>query len=367
MSRSTHDLRELSPSRVCLIKPSALGDVTNAYPVLSALRARWPNAHLTWVINKSLRGLLDGHPDLDEVITYDRAGTNFRPQGIRNFARFLSTLRAGRFDLAIDLQGLLRSGLMAAATRAPIRVGFADAREGAPWFYTHRVVTSPSKPHAVDRLLEVAESFGADVKAPKFLAPTSISDQEWAHEQLNNVSQPRLMLNMGARWETKRWPAEHFAEVARRAVEHWGAGLVVVGAPEDRPIVERFQSVLGDIPIKDLCGRTTLPQLAALACRCDLVLSNDTGPLHLATAAGAKTIGIYTCTLPALNGPYGPRASAITTKVACAGSYLTRCARLDCFQELSVDRVWGLVSEQLGDASPRHTRHSAHLRRESIG
>src|SRR3954452_19827709 len=104
MARQVAELRALRPERVCLIKPSALGDVVNAFPVLSALRALWPQARISWVVNRSLRGLLDGHPELDEVIPYDRAGSGVSPAGIARFAGLLGALRRGRFDLAVDLQ-----------------------------------------------------------------------------------------------------------------------------------------------------------------------------------------------------------------------------------------------------------------------
>src|SRR5689334_20632019 len=114
MVRPVAELRGLRPERVCLVKPSALGDVVNAFPVLSALRRLWPEARISWVVNSALRGLLDGHPELDEVIAYDRAGSGLSPSGIATFGRFLGRLRRGEFDLVIDLQGLLRSGVMAA-------------------------------------------------------------------------------------------------------------------------------------------------------------------------------------------------------------------------------------------------------------
>lgn len=353
MARPTVELRQLQPTRVCIIKPSALGDVVNAFAALSALRSLWPDARFSWVINASLRELVDGHPGIDEVVTYDRARTGFGPRGIARFARFLGGLRNGGYDLAIDLQGLLRSGLMAAATRAPIRVGLADAREGATWFYTHRVVPSPTRPHAVDRLLAIAEAFGADVSSPRFEVASHESDRHWARHALAAVPAPRLFLNMGARWQTKRWPPEHFAAVARRAVAEFGVGLVAVGAPEDRPIVETFRGHLGEIPLLNLCGATSLPQLAALFSESDLVLSNDSGPLHLATAAGARVVGVYTCTSPALNGPYGARATAVESQIWCAASYVTTCSRLECFEELTPDRVWEAVAPLLAHADSR--------------
>src|SRR5262249_24568819 len=127
MRRLRADLPDVNPERVCLIKPSSLGDIVHALPVLSSLRGRWPKAHIAWVVNRGLRGLLDGHPLLDEVIPFDRGRLGFGPRGLLTFARFLRDLRRRRFDLVIDLQGLLRSGIMTAGTGAPVRVGMAEA------------------------------------------------------------------------------------------------------------------------------------------------------------------------------------------------------------------------------------------------
>jgi heptosyltransferase-1 len=347
MAESSIDLLGLRPRRVCLIKPSALGDIVNALPVLSALRGLWPEAHIAWVVNRGLRGLLEGHPDLDDVIPFDRGGPRMGLQGAVAAGRFLTGLRRRRFDVVIDLQGLLRSGIMSAVTGAPVRVGRADAREGSRRFYTHRVPPPAPDAHAVDRLLPIARAFGADIASPRFVLPIQDGDRRWAREVMAGVPAPRLVLNLGARWPTKRWPPAHFAELARRAVRECGAGLVAIGAPEDRPVVEEFGSLVSGLPWLDLCGKTTLPQLAAVASESDLVVSNDTGPLHVAAAAGARVVGIYTCTSPELNGPYGPKAVSVRTSVWCAASYLSRCDRLECMAELTPDRVWPVVLEQL--------------------
>src|SRR5579883_3426456 len=125
MSKS---LDGLHPERVCIIKPSSLGDIVHALPALTALRELWPDAKISWVVNRSLRGLLDGHPHLDEVIPFDRG---FGPGSVATTARFLRNLRRARFDVVIDMQGLFRSAVMTAATGSPIRLGMDDAREGA--------------------------------------------------------------------------------------------------------------------------------------------------------------------------------------------------------------------------------------------
>ena len=342
-------LDALEPERICLIKPSSLGDVVHALPTLEAIRMRWPSARISWVVNRSLSGLLLGHPALDEVIAFDRAAAKASPSGLHSVARLGRDLRYRRFDLAIDLQGLLRSGLMTWATGAPARIGLADAREGATRFY-HRCITPPAgTTHVVDKLLAVAHALGAPRGPARFRVACSDEDQTWARRVLRPLAGPRLILNIGARWLTKRWPPAHFAEVARRAVQAYGCGLAAVGAPEDRPLVNELAEALGGVPLLDLCGSTSLPKLAAVLGQADLVLSNDTGPIHLAAAAGARVLGVFTCTSPAKTGPYGPLARSVRSCVWCSPSYVKTCARLECMSELSPDRVWAALQPLLDE------------------
>ncbi|MDG3006283.1 glycosyltransferase family 9 protein [Paludisphaera mucosa] len=338
------------PGRVCIIKPSSLGDVVHSLPILPELRRLWPDAHLSWVVSRSFRSLLEGRADLDRVIPYDKGPSGISLKGLRGIASLTSALARERFDLTIDLQGLLRSGLMTAATRAPIRVGLADAREGAGWFYTHTVDAPRASVHAVDRVMVVAEALGGHPSEPQFSLPVGEADEAWADRVLGGVPRPRLVLNVGSRWLTKRWPVRNFAEIARRAVAEFGAAVVAVGAPEDRELVDALRESLGKTPVLDLCGGTSLLQLAALARRSDVYLSNDTGPLHLAAAVGASVVGVYTCTDPRLTGPYGPRAAVVRSCVWCAPSFLKTCDRLECHDEVSPDRVWSVVRPRLARA-----------------
>lgn len=345
------DLAQLEPRRICIVKPSSLGDVVHAFPVLHALRARWPEARISWVINRSLRGLVDGHPEIDEVISYDRGRAGFTPSGVQTVAALLERLRRERFDLTIDLQGLLRSGLMTAATMAPTRVGLRGSREGAFWFYTHQLAGPIGSCHEVDRLLQVAEAFGAEISHPRFILAVTDHDRDWARRVLEAVPKPRIVLNPGARWMTKRWPPEHFAAVGRLAASELGAGLIGVGAADDRPLVDSIRDALDPIRLLDLCGKTSLPRLAALAAEADLFVSNDTGPLHLAAAAGARVIGLFTCTDPGRTGPYGDRARVVASKIGCAASYLKTCGRLDCMTELGPALVWSAARQELESVS----------------
>src|SRR5437764_5990169 len=164
-------LTDLQPRRVAVIKPSALGDIVHALPVLTALRRRWPHAHLTWVVTRTYEPLLRGHPDLDARLPFDRAALR---RGVGTAAltalSFARRLRAARFDLVIDLQGLLRTGLMTAATGAARRVGLSTAREGAARCYTD-VVADEWGQHAVERNWRITEALGAGSEPKRFVVP----------------------------------------------------------------------------------------------------------------------------------------------------------------------------------------------------
>ncbi len=344
------------PTRIALIKPSALGDILNALPVLAALRRRFPDAHLAWVVNRGYAPLLERHPDIDELIPFDRAAPRGGTLGgAVAFVRFLRLLRRRRFDLAIDLQGLLRSGLMTLATGAPLRVGLASSREGARWCYTHRVDDVTGVGHAVDRCWRVAEALGA-AGPMSFALAVDEPERRWALDTLAAWPRPWIAVGAGARWRTKRWPPEHFAALLRRAVAQFGGTAVFLGAADEADVSRAVAAAFGG-PALDLTGRTTLPRLAAVLAAADVLLANDTGPLHLAVALGRPVVAPYTCTQVALNGPYGQFHRAVETTVWCKGSYRRRCDRLECMAELGPDRLWPLLHEVL--STWQQTRRTA--------
>ena len=169
------------PSRILLIKPSSLGDVTHALPILHLLRKKYPNAKISWLVAPYCSGLLEGHPDLDEVILFDRRrfGTAWKnPAAGLDLIRFKRDLRRRQFDWVIDLQGLFRSGWLAWFTRAPVRIGFANAREFAPFFYTHRIPIATMEQHAVDRYLRIALAVGCEDSPVEF--PFALTDSDRA-------------------------------------------------------------------------------------------------------------------------------------------------------------------------------------------
>jgi heptosyltransferase-1 len=334
--------------RIALIKPSALGDVVHALPVLSALRIRFPAARITWVINSAYESLIRNHPDLSDTLPFDRGA--FR-KGLFRSARyalsFAGELRRRNFDLVIDLQGLLRTGLMCLATRARHRIGFANAREGSRFAYTQRIhVPDAEHIHAVDRYWRVAEALDAGDVPKRFHVPLDPSELTAARDDMAKLPRPWVAVAVGAKWTTKRWPPAHFAELLNRAWVRTGGTGFFVGAAEDAPAARDVIAQLNG-PARDLTGKTSLPRLAALLSLCDVMLGNDTGPLHLAAALGRPCVAPYTCTRVARHGPYTSMTGGVETTVNCAGSYRKTCGNMICMPELTPDRLWPRLTEIL--------------------
>jgi len=339
--RDSLPLHDYPARRIALIKPSSLGDVVHSLPVLTAIRARYPKATVAWVINRDLEPLIMGHPDLDYTLPFDReACRGGLLQAATTYRRFFRKLRRQNFDLVVDLQGLLRSGLMTAACRARRRVGLSSAREGAGWFYTDVVsVPQPSALHAVDRYWLIAKALGVGDACKNFHLPIAESDRRWAAQLLCDCPRPWLALAVGARWETKRWPIDHFAALAHGAQSMFGGTVLFIGGPGESRLAQGVAMRLWG-EVRDLTGQTTLGQLTALLSCADVLLANDSGPLHLAAALGRPVVAPYTCTKIRLHGPYGAEEGAVEARIWCQGSYLKRCQRLDCMSALTSNHLW---------------------------
>lgn len=312
MSRSRR-ARDRHNPRFLLVRLSSLGDVINALPAAHALRTSFPDAFLGWVVDPPLAPLLQRSPLLDEVFALPvpngqtvRASDLFRgPELAAGLQRFVHRLQQPRFDVALELQGLFRSALVARLSKAPVRLGFVDElREANYVFLTRRV--APAGPHAVDRFLSLASAAGAKPHLPSWGSLTTTDDETAAAQLLAGLPPGRSLvaLNPGASTDRKRWPADRFGAVADLVSTRTGAVFVVVGSTKERRLAERVCSA-SRVPVLDLAGRTSLPVLAAVLRRCDCVLTGDTGPMHLAVAVGTTVVALIGPTNPAVTGPYG--------------------------------------------------------------
>lgn len=347
--RQSAYLGSRSFDRILLIKPSSLGDVVHALPVLHGLRTRFPQARIEWLIGSAFAPLVEGHPDVDELIHFDRrrfARVGRSPRVTKEFVHYLGGLRARKYDLVIDLQGLFRTGFMGYVTRAPVRIGFGGAREGAWLFYTHRMGPFGPDTHAVDRNYAVAALLGfADVPVRFDLALSSsvVSSAASDLARAGRVEGRDLVAVLpGARWDTKRWPADRFAAVIDLIQRESDSQCVLLGSPEEADLCRRIADRCRPEPM-NLGGRTTLPGLAATIQLADAVLAHDSAPMHLAVALERPLVCLIGPTNPRRTGPFRRAGDVVRLDLDCAPCYLRKLShcRFDhrCMQDLPVEAV----------------------------
>jgi lipopolysaccharide heptosyltransferase I len=361
------------PERILIVKPSSLGDVIHALPVAVALKEAFPAAKVDWVVSRAYAELVAAQPCVDDVLLFDRGRWGGRGfwRNRREWWQLVGALRSANYDVAIDLQGLARSALLTRASGAAVRLGLARAREFGRLGYTVTVTPREPEAHAVERYLQVLRALGVAPPAePRF----ALSIPEEARQRVESelarelVTESILCVAPGARWETKRWPAERFAEAARRLAEEAppgrGVRIIVVGTEEDRPLAQGICARVGEQAL-DWTGRTSLVELAALLHRSALLLTNDSGPMHLAAALGTPVVAVFGPTNPGRTGPYqapgkhphpptqrgpveegrgegavaGARAVVVRSAVPCGPCYQRRCDRPVCLEEVRVEDV----------------------------
>lgn len=329
----------------------------HALPVLHGLRMRFPQAKIDWLIAVPFAPLLENHPDLDDLILFDRKrfGRMARsPRAALEFLQFVRGLRSRRYDLVIDLQALFRTGFLSWVSGADIRIGFYGAREGAWLFYNHDVKVRDSEMHAVDRYYLVADLLGfADVPVKFSLSvPDALSVE--AGKLLGSMGlgdhDHVVAVVPGARWDTKVWPAERFIE----AIDALHAGgrmrCVLLGGNDELALCEQIARSCKSEPI-NLAGRTSIPQLAAVVSLADVVLCHDSAAAHLAVALERELVCLTGPTNPRRTGPYGRPEDVLRLELDCSPCYLRRLSQCPhghrCMNDLDSQSVVEAVSASI--------------------
>ncbi len=337
--------------KILLVKLSSIGDVVHSLPVLKALRSRYPKAHITWVVKPFCSEIIEGNPYLDEVLIFERQKwSSFKnaSSGIRDFRQLIRDVRAKEFDMVVDLQGLFYTGLITFLSGAPIRVGFANAREGSHLFYNHKVKVPTMNLHAVDRYMLVVEALGIEAREKDFSIVTGAQDQRFVEDLLGKIQrrQPRVpivAINPSARWVTKQWNQEKFAELGDVLYRQWGASIVLIGSHKDVALVEKIRLATCCEPIV-MTGKTNLKQLVALLSRVDLLITNDTGPMHIASSVRTPTVALFGPTDPRRTGPYGDGHVVVNKRILCSPCFRKRCSDgMLCMAVLTINDVLNAI------------------------
>jgi len=324
--------------KVLILKPSSLGDVVQALPVLRSIKRHLPHSEIHWWIDSNLAPLLEGDPDLAGIVRFERRRWA-RPANLLALIRNLHSLRQVEFDWVIDLQCLARSGAFAWMVNGRLLIGLDEPREGARGLYDIIVPRRSFLTHAVDWYLDVLPALGVPPARDYQWLPPRPQVAATLRQKWPLGAGPWLLLQPGARWLNKRWPVEHFSELVRR-LAGWRSDLrfAVLGGAEDTLLGRTIARVDAQRCL-DLTGRLSLPEMVEWIRAGTLLVTNDTGPMHVAVAVQTPVVALFGPTEPRRTGPYGQLDSALQTNLDCVPCLRSRCARAgtpcECLQALT--------------------------------
>ncbi|OGX27757.1 MAG: lipopolysaccharide heptosyltransferase II [Omnitrophica WOR_2 bacterium RIFCSPHIGHO2_02_FULL_48_11] len=328
--------------KILVVNVNWLGDVVFSTPVFKALRQAYPGAKITCLGVPRIKAVLENSPCVDAVMVYDEDGRHSTPWGK---GRLILELRRQKFDIVFLLHRSMTRALLAFLAGIPVRVGY-DIKAKGP-LLTHRVKAAASEEllHRSDYYLRVVESFGVPVKDRICELRVDPAERMNIEEVLKkhgvNDKDFVVVVNVGGNWDLKRWPKENFARLIYRLSREYTVKIVIPGAPKDVELVESIARTSEVSPII-LAGQTNLKQLASLLQRANLVISSDSGPLHVAHGVGTSVIGLFGPTRLEVTGPRGKGGQAVIFKdVGCNRQpcYHLRCPDNICMQSITVDEV----------------------------
>lgn len=327
------------PENLCLLRLSALGDVTHLLPIIHTLRRHWPQTRLTWVIGKLEARLVGDLPGV-EFIVFDKRG------GWRGYRDLHRQLAGRRFDQALLMQVALRANLASLAIRAPLRIGFdrARAKDGHRLFINRRIAPHPGQ-HVVDGFFGFLEAAGLSAQEWCWDLPIPEEARAFAAAQLP-ADRPALLLSPCSSHPRRNWRAEHYARVADHAARQHGLRVVLCGGPTDpeRGMGDAIAAAMRSEPPLDLIGKDTLKRFLALLERASVLISPDSGPAHMATCTGTPVIGLYAASNPARSGPYNSLDWCVDRYDAAARQFLGRpAAELPWGRKLEFPGVMDLI------------------------
>ncbi len=342
---------------ILIVKTSAIGDVTHTLPALNCLRRQYPQARITWLVEEAAADLLRGHHALNRVLVSKRKKWlnglrrgNHRMEALKQIVGFVKELRRVRYDLIIDFQGLLKSGILVGLARGGRKVGFGRGMAHAECSYiflNERLPAVDMDIHALDRELLLLAGIGVECREITFDVPISAEDRRQAEALLGRAAgpgnRPLVGINPQTKWPTKLWDNKKFALVADRLARR-GCRVFFTGGPDDRPVVAEIQAAMKQKSL-NLAGCSTLRILAALYETANLVISTDTGPMHIAAAVNTPVVALFGPTAPWRTGPYGKQHQVLRTGVPCSPCFKKSCPlenrdeRKKCMNEISAEQV----------------------------
>ncbi len=332
----------VAAEHILVVLLGAIGDVTRALPLAMRVRAAYPAARIAWAVEPPAAPLLEDHPALDERLIFERAA------GALGFVRFLRRVRAAGFDLVLDLQRHLKSGLVSAASGARVRVGFhrRNAKELNWLFNTHTIDPVEARGFKLEQYLRFATLLELPETEPRFGLTLRAEEETRVRALTAPLARPFAALFVASTWESRLWFPEGFAAVAD-GLDTMGLDAVLVGGADARGIGAE-SAALARRPPLDLTGRTSLREAYGVLARARLAIGPDSGPMHLAAAAGTPVVSLWGATTPARSAPFGSEDLVLVGRVRCAPCYRRRCPiGRQCMQAITPARVLAQVTRVL--------------------
>ena len=336
------------PARVLIILLGAIGDVVRALPLLGRLRRAWPQAHIAWAVEPKSSPIIEGHPWLDELIVYDRRHAPW------SFMPFLQAVRRGRFDLVIDLQRHLKSGIIGMASGAPDRIGFAAAntKEFNHRFTTRRIEAQPNLRLKLMQYQAFADALDLPPAPIEFGLSLPHDEDLRARAVVADARRPLVGVILGSSWPSRIYFPESIAAVIRELAQPPDRSPalfpVLIGGPEDAAIGDAVVRALDGLEVLNLVGRTGLRDLIGIFGECAVAFGPDCGPMHIAAAVGCPVVSLWGSTAPERSAPWGYAAFALHGEIPCHPCYLRDCPiGRECMRRIAPAQVAAMVRRAL--------------------
>ena len=334
--------------KILILKPSSLGDVVQALPVLRLLKRHLPASEIYWWIDSQLAPLLEGDRDLTGIVRFERRRWAL-PRHWPEMLRSIRWLRTQHFDWVIDLQCLARSGAFAWLANGKFLIGLDEPREGARGFYDVAVRRASFHTHAVDWYLAVLPRLGIPVHTNFPWLPEKPEIALAVKSKWQTDGTRWIVLQPGARWRTKRWPIDYFIKLVGLLADKFpNARFAILGDNQDRPLGEAIGRATSGRCL-NLCGQTSLPELVEWLRLCHLMVTNDTGPMHIAAALNKPLVALFGPTEPRRTGPYGHLDSVLRLDLPCAPCFKSHChyeKPYECLMALSPTTVFEFARQK---------------------
>lgn len=345
---------------ILIVKLSAIGDVVHTLPALNALRRYYPSAHISWLVEEAAANLLSGHPALDRVLVSRRktwlkglASAHWR-QHAHEIRAFVHSLRDRHYDMVFDFQAALKGAALIALVRGRRKIGFGHGLEHQEFSHVvlnERIPAVSMDIHALNRGLILLKAAGISCPNVEYRLPITANHRLRADQILSEKGigpdQAFVAINPMAKWETKLWQKDKFARVADWVRTEFDLPVVFTGGPEDQSYINAISERM-KTESANLSGRTDLMTLAALLQRAAIMITTDTGPMHISAAVETPTVALFGPTAPWRTGPYGEGHRVLRAPMACSPCFKRKCpCAAACMASIDVKQVMAAAADLL--------------------